>query len=58
MALAVAVSCPEVVAGKFASWTLICSGNLRRKRPSSNFKVFLVVVLGHRDKMLSMRPQG
>ena len=51
----VAVSCPGVVAGKLASWAPRSSGKLPRKRPSSNFEVFLVVVSGHRDRMLSIR---
>ena len=50
-----AASLAGVVVGKLASWDLICRGNLRRKRPSSNFDEFQVEVSGHRDKMLSMR---
>ena len=41
-----------------ASWAIICRGSLRKKRPSSNFEVFLVVVSGHRDRMLSMITDG
>ena len=58
MASAVAASWVGDVAGKLASWDLICSSNLRKKRPSSNFKVSLVAVSGHKDKMLSRRHQG
>ena len=46
------------MAGKLASWDLICCSNLFKKRPSSNFEVSLVEVLGHRDKMMSMRTDG
>ena len=41
--------------GKLASWDLIGSSNLRKKKPSSNLEVSLVAVSGHRDKMLSVR---
>ena len=46
------------VVGKLASWDLICSGNLRKKSPSSNLEVSLVAVSGHKDKMLSMKTDG
>ena len=41
-----------------ASWDLICSGNLHKNRLRSNLDVFLLVVSGHRDKMLSMSTNG
>ena len=58
MASAAVASSAGDVAGKLASWDLICSGNLRKKSPSSNLEVSLVVASGHKDKMLSMRTDG
>ena len=58
MAVVAVASSAGDVAGKLASWDLICSGNLRKKSPSSNLEVSLVAVSGHKDKMLSMRTDG